>query len=66
MWVTAVDIVTLMAILAALGYVARSTRKLDVRLDTLVAAESERRRRMEQERDRVRQSVAAITAAPGC
>jgi hypothetical protein len=60
MWVTTLNIVTLAALLAALGYVARGTRKLDASLSTLLAEQGERRRHVEQDLERVRQSVAEM------
>jgi hypothetical protein len=63
MWVTTLNIVTLGVLLAALAYVARGTRKLDASLDALVAQQSERRRRMERDLERVSQSVAEMERA---
>lgn len=60
MWVTTLNIVTLGVLLAALAYVARGTRKLDASLDALVAQQSERRRRLERDLERVSQSVAEM------
>ena len=63
MWVTALTIiVTLVAMLAALGYVAFAARRLDARLER-AAAEAERGAAdaWSCELDRVR-----ATAVPGC
>jgi hypothetical protein len=57
MWGTTLMIVTLAAALAALGYVASAVRKLDSRLGALAQEQCERRRCMERELERVRQSV---------
>ena len=58
MWVATV---TLLSLLAALGYVALAARRLDSRLDLLLLKQSDQRHRIEQELNRVR-----TTAAPGC
>jgi hypothetical protein len=60
MWVTTLNIVTLAALLVALGYVARGTRKLDASLDAQLAEQSKHHRRMERDLERVRQSVAEM------
>lgn len=61
MWATALTIATLTSLLVALGHVAAASRKLDARLGTLLAEQSEERRRMQREVDRIR-----ATTAPGC
>jgi hypothetical protein len=58
MWVATV---TLLSLLAALGYVALAARRLDSRLDSLLQKQSDERSRVEQELSRVR-----ATALPGC
>ena len=61
MWVTiTLNLVTLVAMLAALACVANGTRKLDASLGVLLEEQRERRRRRERELERVRQSVAAM------
>jgi hypothetical protein len=60
MWVT-LNIVTLLSLLAALGYVGIVARKLDTRLAALLQKQSEERVCAEQEVVRVR-----ATAVPGC
>lgn len=47
MWATALSIVTLVSLLAALGYLAFAARKLDARLSTLLAGQIESRRGLE-------------------
>ncbi len=54
MWAPALTIVTLLSLLAALGYLAFAARRLDARLDVLLQKQSEERSRMERELDRVR------------
>jgi hypothetical protein len=49
------NIVTLMAMLAVLGYVAMATRKLDASLGSLLRAQSEHRGDIERDLDRARQ-----------
>ncbi|MGH8237432.1 MAG: hypothetical protein ACREXP_10480 [Steroidobacteraceae bacterium] len=61
MWAPALTIVTLVSLLAALGYLAFAARRLDATLDVLLQRQSEERSRMKQELDRVR-----ATAVPGC
>lgn len=56
MWVTTLNIVTLLSLLGALGYVAFAARKLDAGLGALVAAQSESRRDLERQVERVRLS----------
>ena len=60
MWVTALNIVTLAAMLAALNYVAVTTRKLDATLGSLLREGSEGRRVIESKLQRVRQSLAEM------
>lgn len=57
MWVTIVNIVTLVAMLAVLGYVAMATRKLDASLGSLLHEQGERRRASERNLERVRHSL---------
>ena len=58
MWVATV---TLLSLLAALGYLAFAARKLDATLATLLQEQSEERHRLTEELDRVR-----ATVVPGC
>jgi hypothetical protein len=58
MWVA---IVTLLSLLAALGYLAFAARRLDIRLGAMLQQQSDERSRIQQELDRVR-----ATAVPGC
>jgi hypothetical protein len=60
MWVTTLDIVTLVAMLAALGYFAMTTRKLDASLGSLLHEQGEGRRVSERNLERVRQSLAEM------
>jgi hypothetical protein len=60
MWVTTLDIVTLVAMLAALGYFAMTTRKLDAGLGSLLHEQGEGRRVSERNLERVRQSLAEM------
>jgi hypothetical protein len=61
MWVTALNIATLVLMLAVLGYVAVAARKLDASLSTLLEDQSERLRRIERDLDRVRQALESIS-----
>ena len=61
MWATALIIGALVALLAALGYVAFTARRLEAALDMLMQKQNEARGRLERELDRVR-----ATAVPGC
>jgi hypothetical protein len=54
MWVTPLNIVTLLFTLAALGYVALTARKLDGNLGRLLQAQSERRGELERDLERAR------------
>ena len=63
MWVTTLNIVTLVAMLGALGYVAMTTRKLDARVGSLLHEQGERRRAIERNLERVRQSLAEMEKA---
>lgn len=60
MWVTTLDIVTLVAMLAALGYFAMTTRKLDASLGSLLHEQGEGRRVSERNLERARQSLAEM------
>jgi ABC-type dipeptide/oligopeptide/nickel transport system permease subunit len=60
MWVTTLNIVTLVAMLAALGYVAMTTRKLDASLGSLLHEGSEGRQVTERNLERVRRSLAEM------
>ena len=61
MWGTPLTIVMLTAALAVVGYIALWASRLDTRLGALLQEQSEERRRVEREVERVR-----ATAAPGC
>jgi hypothetical protein len=61
MWGTSLTIVMLTALLAVVAYIALWASRLDTRLGTLVQEQSEERRRMEREVERLR-----ATGAPGC
>jgi hypothetical protein len=61
MWAPALTIVTLLSLLAALGYLVSAARRLDARLVVLLQKQSEERNHMERELERVR-----ATAVPGC
>lgn len=54
MWVTTLNIVTLLFTLAALGYVALAARRLDARLGALVELQSQRRFCIEHDLERSR------------
>lgn len=58
MWVATV---TLLSLLAALGYLAFAARGLDARLSAMLRQQSDERSRIQQELDRLR-----ATALPGC
>lgn len=60
MWVTPLNIVTLLSMLAALGYVASEARKLDGNLGALLRDQQESRHLIEGELNRLRQSAAAM------
>lgn len=61
MWATALTICALVALLAALGYVAFTSRHLEATLDVLMQKQNEARIRLARELDRVR-----ATVVPGC
>lgn len=61
MWATALTIGALVALLAALGYLAFAARELEATLDVLMRKQNEERDRLERELERVR-----ATAVPGC
>jgi hypothetical protein len=61
MWATALTICALVALLAALTYVTRTTRRLEATLDVLIQKQYEEKGRLQRELDRVR-----ATAVPGC
>jgi hypothetical protein len=61
MWATALTICALVALLAALIYVARTTRRLEATLDVLIQKQYEAKGRSQRELERVR-----ATAVPGC
>jgi hypothetical protein len=61
MWVTAVNIITLVLMLAVLGYVTYSARKLEAGLDAMLVEQGDRLRRIERDLDRVRQALDSIS-----
>lgn len=61
MWATALTIGALVALLAALGYLAFAARELEATLDVLMRKQNEERDRLERELERLR-----ATAVPGC
>ena len=69
MWVATV---TLLSLLAALGYLALALRRLDSRLDALLDIQSENRRALESHVELIRngsplaRDEAVVTASPGC
>jgi hypothetical protein len=56
MWVT-LNIVTFLSLLAALGYVAFAARRLDTSLGAMLEDQAERRRDIERNLERTRQSL---------
>jgi hypothetical protein len=62
MWATALTICALVALLAALGYVAFAARRLEATLGVLSRKQVETRRELERNVERVRQSVDVIAA----
>jgi hypothetical protein len=61
MWVTALNIVTLVLMLGVLAYVGLAARRLDASLTTLLDDQGERLRRIERDLDRVRQALDSIS-----
>ena len=61
MWATALTICALVALLAALGHIAFTARRLEGTLDVLVQKQNAARDRLVRELERVR-----ATAVPGC
>ena len=61
MWATALTIGALVALLAALGYIAFVARRLEATPDVLMQEQNEERDRLQRELERVR-----ATAVPGC
>ena len=61
MWATALTICALVVLLAALGSIALTARRLEATLDVLMQKQSEARDRLQRELERVR-----ATAVPGC
>ena len=61
MWVTALNIFTLLAMLAVLVYVSTAARRLDEGITSMLTEQGDRLRRMERDLDRVRQSVDSIS-----
>jgi hypothetical protein len=60
MWVTALNIVTLVLMLGVLAYVGLAARRLDASLTTLLDDQGERLRRIERDLDRVRHALDSI------
>jgi hypothetical protein len=61
MWVTTLNIVTLVLMLVVLGYIGFAARKLDGSLTTLLEDQSERLRKIERDLDRVRQALDSVS-----
>jgi predicted PurR-regulated permease PerM len=61
MWVTALNVVTLLSMIAVLGYALRSAQRLEKALTALFDEQAERLRRMERDLDRVRQSLESVS-----
>lgn len=61
MWVTALNIVTLVLMLGVLAFVGLAARRLDASLTALLDDQGERLRRIERDLDRVRQSLDSIS-----
>lgn len=61
MWVTALNIVTLLSMLAALGYALRAAQRLEKALTALFDEQAERLRRMERDLDRLRQALESVS-----
>ncbi len=60
MWVTTLNIVTLLSLLGALGYVALAARKLDASLGALIEDQDVSRRGVERDLARARAAVEKI------
>ena len=61
MWVTTLNIITLALMLVVLSYVTVSARKLEAGLDSMLAEQADRLRRIERDLDRVRQALDSIS-----
>jgi hypothetical protein len=61
MWVTALNIVTLVLMLVVLGYIGFAARKFDASLTALLDDQSERLRKIERDLDRVRQALDSVS-----
>lgn len=61
MWVTALNIVTLVLMLAVLTFVGLAARRLDASITALLDDQGERLRRIERDLDRVRQALDSIS-----
>jgi hypothetical protein len=61
MWVAALNIVTLVLMLAVLVYVGMAARRLDASLTALLDDQGERLRRIERDLDRVRQALDSVS-----
>jgi hypothetical protein len=61
MWATALTIAAFVSLLAALGCAAFAARRLEATIDLLLQKQSEDKRRLQRELERVR-----ATAVPGC
>jgi hypothetical protein len=57
MWATALTICALVVLLAALGYIAFTARRLEATLDALMQKQNDARDRLERELERVRSVV---------
>src|SRR5690606_5268397 len=60
MWVTGLNVFTLLAMIAVLAYVSSAARRIDQGLAAMLSEQGDRLRRMERDLDRVRQSVDSI------
>lgn len=61
MWVTVLNIITLVLMLMVLGYVVYSARKLQSNLDALLEEQGDRLRRIERDLDRIRQALDSVS-----
>jgi hypothetical protein len=61
MWVTALNIVMLVSMLAVLAYALLSAQRLEKALTALFEDQAERLRKMERDLDRVRQALDSVS-----
>lgn len=61
MWVSTLNAIALLVIVAALGFVLFFMRKLDGALTSLVNEQGERLRKIERDLDRVRQALDSVS-----